>query len=174
MRYFTLTASLLLTLLAALNLNAQKLYTWTDGNGVLHITDQPPPKVKGVEDIEVIRYKEKSPEEIEAIERKKEILRRKLDDEERIEKTRRAVTEAEKAEEQAQKSLRQAREKFEDDREYIRRLTSTKNKRKKFRKRVHHLKMESEAALAEAEEAVVQADEAVRKIEAEKVQKLED
>jgi hypothetical protein len=171
MKYFNLMAGLLLTLMAALNLNAQKLYTWTDGNGVLHITEHPPPEVKGVEDIEVIRYKEKSPEEIEAIERKKEILRRMLDEEERIEKTRRAVIEAEKAKEQAQKSLRQAREKYENDQEYIRRLTSTKNKRKKFRERVHHLKMEAEAALSEAEEAVVQADEAVRKIEAEKVRR---
>jgi hypothetical protein len=174
MRYFTLAASLLLTLLAAMNLDAQKLYTWTDGNGLLHITDQPPPSTKGVEDIHVIRYKEKSQQEIEAIERKKEILRRRLDKEEQIEKDRRAEIRAVEAERQAQKSLQQAREKYESDQEYIRRLTSTKNKRKQFRKRVLQLKAASETALAGAQEAAEQADEAVRKIEAEKVRRSEE
>lgn len=163
MKYRTLITSLLLTLLAPLNVNAQKLYTWTDGNGVLHITDQPPPDAKGVEDIDVIRYKEKSPQEIEAIERKKEELRRRFDEEKRIERARQAEIKAEEAQKQAQKSLQEAREKYEYNKEYIRRLTSTKTKRKQFRNRVLRLKAASEAALAEAEEAVEQADEAARK-----------
>jgi hypothetical protein len=174
MRYFTIAASLLLILLAAVNLGAQKLYTWTDENGLLHITDQPPPNTKGVEDVQVIRYKEKSQQEIEAVERKKEILRRRLDKEEQIEKVRRAEIRAAEAEREAQKSLQQTREKYESDQEYIRRLTSTKNKRKQFRKRVLQLKAASEAALAGAIEDVEQADEAVRKMEAEKVRRLED
>lgn len=163
MKYSTLITSLLLTLLATLNLNAQKLYTWTDGNGVLHITDRPPPNTKGVEDIDVIRYKEKSPQETEAIEREKEELRRRFDEEKRIERARRAEIKAGETQKQAQKSLQEAREKYEYDKEYIRRLTSTKTKRKQFRNRVLQLRAASEAALAEAEEAVEQADEAARK-----------
>ncbi len=163
MKYFNLTIGLLLTLLAALNLNAQKLYTWTDEKGVLHITDQPPLKTNKVEDIDVIRYKEKSPREIEAIELKKEMLQRKLDKAEQTERVRRAEIQAIAADERAQETVQQAQEKYEYNKEYIRKLTSTKNKRKKFRKRVLRLKAEAETNLAEAKAAVEQADEAAQK-----------
>ncbi len=163
MKPFTILVGLLLTLLAALSLNAQKLYTWTDENGVVHLADQPPPEIERVEDVEVIKYEEKTPQEIEAIQHKKENLRRKFDREEQIEKARRAEIQAREAEERAQKTLQQAQEEYEYNNEYIRRLTSTKNKRKKFRKRVDRLKGETEASLAEARAAVEQAEEATLK-----------
>ena len=163
MKPFTILVGLLLTLLAALSLNAQKIYTWTDENGVVHLADQPPPEIDRVEDVEVIKYEEKTPQEIEAIQHKKENLRRKFDREEQIEKARRAEIQAREAEERAQKTLQQAQEEYEYNNEYIRRLTSTKNKRKKFRKRVDRLKAETEASLAEAKAAVEQAEEATLK-----------
>jgi len=86
MKPFYISIGLLLTLFAALSLNAQKLYTWTDETGVVHLADQPPPETDRVEDVEVFRYKEKTPQEIEAIQHKKENLRRKFDREEQIEK----------------------------------------------------------------------------------------
>lgn len=163
MKFFSLMVGLLLSLLITINLNAQKLYTWTDENGVLHITDQPPSKINKVKDIEVIQYQEKSLQELEAIENKKKILQRKLNKEKLIEKARRAEIQAREADERAQKSLQQAREKYEYNREYIRRLTSTKNKRKKFRKRVLRLKAEAEADLAKTEAAAEQAEQAAQK-----------
>jgi hypothetical protein len=163
MKPFTILVGLLLTLLAALSLNAQKLYTWTDENGVVHLADQPPPEIDRVEDVEVIKYEEKTPQEIEAIQHKKENLRRKFDREEQIEKARRAEIQAREAEERAQKTMQQAQEEYEYNNEYIRRLTSTKNKRKKFRKRFDRIKAETEASLAEAKAAVEQAEEATLK-----------
>ena len=163
MKPFTILVGLLLTLLAALSLNAQKLYTWTDESGIVHLADQPPSEIERVEDVEVITYEEKTPQEIEAIQVKKENLRRKFDREEQIEKARRAEIQAREAEERAQKTLQQAQEEYEYNNEYIRRLTSTKNKRKKFRKRVDRLKAETEASLAEARAAVEQAEEATLK-----------
>ena len=56
MKPFNILVGLFLTLLAALSLNAQKLYTWTDENGVVHLADQPPPEIDRVEDVEVIKY----------------------------------------------------------------------------------------------------------------------
>ena len=162
MKYVILTVSLISAILAAANINAQKLYMWTDENGVEHISDRPPRKTDKVENLDVMPYEEKSPREIEAIELKKETLRRKLDKEKQIERARRAEIQAKEAREQAQEKLQQAREDYEYNKEYIRRLTSTKNKRKKFRNRVRRLKAESEASLAEAEAAFEQADEAVR------------
>ena len=163
MKPIILLVGLLLTLLTALNLNAQKLYTWTDDNGVVHIGDRPPPKTDNVEDVEVIKYKEKTPQEIEAIQHKKENLRRKFDKEEQIEKARQAEIRAREAEEKAQGAVQQAQEEYEYNNEYIRRLTSTRNKRKKFRKRVDRIKTETEASQAEAQAAAVQAEEKARK-----------
>ncbi len=175
MKYFNLTAGLLFAILAALNLNAQKLYTWTDENGVLHLTDQPPLETNKVENMDVIRYEEKSPQVIEAIERRKEILRRKLDKEEQIEKALRAEIQAIEAKKRAQETEQQAQEKYEYNQEYIRKLTSSKNKRKQFKQRVLRLKKEAEASLAEAKAAVEQADEAAQKaqIAAEEAKKIQ-
>ena len=163
MKPFCIAVGLLLTLLATLSLNAQKLYTWTDENGVVHLADQPPPKTDRVEDVEVIKYEEKTPQEIEAIQHKKENLRRKFDREEQIEKARRAEIQAREAEEKAQEAVQQAQKEYEYNNEYTRRLTSTRNKRKKFRKRVDRIKTETEASQAEARASVVQAEEAAQK-----------
>ena len=163
MKFFNIVVGLLLTFLITSNLNAQKLYTWTDENGILHISDQPPLKKNKVEDIEVIQYEEKSLQELEAIEDKKNILRRKLNREKQIEKARRTEIQARQADERAQRSLQQAREKYEYNDKYIRRLTSTKNKRKKFRKRARRLNAEAEAGLIQAEAAAEQAQKTAQK-----------
>src|SRR5210317_1701856 len=131
MKTVNISVGLFLTLLVALNLNAQKLYTWTDEKGVMHLADQPPPEMDRVEDVDVIRYEERTPQEIEAIQQKKEGLRRKFDREEQIEKARRAEIQAREAEERAQETVQQAQEEYEYNKEYIRRITSTRNKRKK-------------------------------------------
>ena len=163
MKLFYISVGLLLTVLAALSLNAQKLYTWTDENGVVHLADQPPPETDRVEDVEVMRYHEKTPQELEAIETKKESLRRKFEKEEQIEKARQAGIEAREAEERARDTARQALEEYDYNNEYIRRITSTRNKRKKFRKRADRLKAETEASQAEAKAAAVTAEEAAQK-----------
>jgi hypothetical protein len=163
MKPYSIMVGLLLTLLAAPSLNAQKIYTWTDENGVVHLADQPPPEKDRVEDVEVLRYHEKTPQELEAIQHKKESLRRKLDREEQIEKAHQAEIQAREAEERAQKAVQQAQEEYEYNNDYIRRLTSTRNKRKKFRKRVDRIKTETEVSRAEAQAAVEQAQEAAQK-----------
>jgi Domain of unknown function (DUF4124) len=163
MKPLAVTVSLLLVLLATLSLNAQRLYTWTDENGVVHLTDQPPPETDKEKKVEVLRYNDKTPQEIEAIRNKKENLRRKLDKEKQIEIARQAEIQAAEAEEQAQEIMQRALEEYEYNNEYIRRLTSTKRKRKKFSNRVERLKAETEASLAEAKAAVKQAEEATQR-----------
>ena len=163
MKYLCMSIGMLLTLLAALSLNAQKLYTWTDENGVVHLTDQPPPDKDRVENVEEIRYEEKTPQDIEAIQHRKENLRRQLEREERIEKARQAEIRATKAEERAIEAVQQAQEEFEYYDQYIRRLSSSRNKRKKFRKRIGRIKAETEVSQAEANAALEQAQEAVQK-----------
>jgi hypothetical protein len=163
MKPFLISISLLLTLSAGISLSAQKLYTWTDDNGVLHLSDQPPPEKDTVENVEVTRYNEKTPQELEAIQNEKEALRRKFDKEEQMDKARQAKIQAKEAEERARKTVQQALEEYEYNNEYIRNLTSTRNKRKQFRKRVERLKAETEASRAEAEAAVEEAEKAAQK-----------
>ncbi len=163
MNHIKIAGGLLLTLLAALNLNAQNLYTWTDENGVVHIADQPPSARDRVEDVEVMRYEKKTPQEIAEIQHKKENLRRQLDRAERIEKARQTEIQARVAAEKAQKAAQQAQEEYEYNNEYIRRLTSTRHKRKKFRKRVERIKTETETSQAEAKAALVRAQEESQK-----------
>ncbi len=161
MKPFIITIILFLAILIGSSLNAQKIYTWTDQNGVLHLSDQPPPEKDRAKDIEVMRYEEKTPQEMEAIQTKKNKLRQKLDKAEQIEKARQGEIQARKAEDQARQAVQKAQEEYEYNNQYIRRLTSTRNKRKKFRKRVNRIIAETEASRVEAKEAVEQAEKAV-------------
>lgn len=162
MKPLIITVGLLLTLLAGLSLSAERIYTWTDENGVVNLSDQPPPEPDRAEDIEVIEYDKKTPQEIEAIQKQKEELHRKFDKERQLEKARQAEIQAGKAEKQAQEAVQQANEEFEYNNEYIRRLSSTRDKRKQFRKRINRIKAETEASRADAQAAVEQAAKAAQ------------
>ena len=161
MKFFVATAVILFSLFTASLLGAQKLYTWTDQNGVLHITDHPPPQKARIE--EVMTYKEPTPEELNAIQRRKNKLRRELDQEEQQQKAQEARLKAQEAEEEAQKSLEQAEEEYEQNKAYIDRLSNRKWKRKQFRKKINRLKKETEESFAEAKEAAEQAEAAKKK-----------
>ena len=161
MKYFTATTILLFGIFTASLLGAQKLYTWTDENGVLHITDHPPPQRAQIE--EVVTYKERTPEEQQAIDRRKRELRRELDQDDQRVKAQEAQLKARQAEEEAQKSLEQAEEEYEQNKAYIDRLSNRKWKRKQFRKKIDRLKKETEESFAEAKEAAEQAEAAKKK-----------
>ena len=140
---------------------AQKLYTWIDAQGVTHITDEPPPKKARVED--VTSYSEKSPQEIDAIERKKQQLREQYERFEKRNAAQKAAIAAREAQEQAQEAMQNAQEETEQNQEYVRRLSSTKNKRKQFRKKIQRIKNETAAAQAEAGTAEQEAEAAAKK-----------
>ena len=158
MKYFIITVIMLFSLFAAPLLGAQKLYTWTDENGVLHITEQPPPKSVKVEDVRT--YKERTPEELEAIERSKNKERRKFDKYKQIENEREAQLRAKEADEKAQKAKEQAEEDYQKNKASIDKLSTRKWKRKKFRKRIDRLKKETEESFSEAKSAAERAEEA--------------
>jgi hypothetical protein len=165
MKYFIATTIMLFSLLTASLLGAQKLYTWTDENGVLHITDHPLPQRAQVE--EVVTYKERTPEELNAIERRKKKLRRELDQDYQQVKTREAQQKAKQAEKEAQTAKEQAEKEYEDNKAYIDKLSNRKWKRKKFRKKIDRLKKETEASYAEAKSAAERAEEAKKKAQKE-------
>ncbi|MGD8344789.1 MAG: DUF4124 domain-containing protein, partial [Desulfobacterales bacterium] len=57
------------------NLFAGQVYTWTDENGNLHVTDTPPPPKSKIKD--TLEYQEKTAAEIQELQNRKE--RRKQD-----------------------------------------------------------------------------------------------
>jgi hypothetical protein len=156
-----ITIALLMAILAASQLNAQKLYTWTDEKGVTHITDQPPPQNATVEG--VIKFKEKSPQELDAIERRKEQLRKWNERQDNIDAARRANAQAREADQRAQEAMKRAQDEYEYNQDYVRKLSNRRWKRKKFRKRIERLKLETEASQSEARAAAQQAEEAAEK-----------
>ena len=161
MRYIIAGFILIFCFFAASITGAQKLYTWTDENGNLHITQDPPPKSAKVED--VVKYRERSPEEEAARQRRNEEFRKGLKREKQREETRDARQEADKAEKEAQRLRDQAQKEYDYNKEYIDKLSNRKWKRKKFRKRIDRLKKETEQSFAEAEAASKRAEEAKAK-----------
>jgi len=165
MKYILTATILLVIVLSVSSTDAQKIYTWTDENGVLHITEQPPPEKAKVED--VMTFKERSPEELEAIQRKKNNIRREFEKQEQLDREQDAQLKAEQADKQAKEAKEEAEKEYEYNKEYIKRLSSTKRKRRQFRKKIERLKKESEESFAEAEEAAKRAEEAKAGAEAE-------
>ena len=163
MRFLIATAILLFSLFTASLLGAQKLYTWTDENGVLHITDHPPPQRSQIE--EVVTYRERTPAELNAIQRRKDNLRRELDQDIQQVKARDAQLRAQEADEEAQKALEQAQKEYEKNKAYINNLSNRKWKRKKFRKKINRLKKETEDSFAEAKSAAERAEAAKKAAE---------
>jgi hypothetical protein len=160
-KFFILTAIFLVAGLGASHLNAQQIYTWTDENGITHITDQPPPPKARVDDI--IKYKEKTPQEEDAIERKIEKLRESNERQDKIDAAQRAAVEARKAEKNAEMATQKARQETLENQEYVRNLSNRRWKRKKFKNRIERIKIETEASQAQAEATLRQAEEAAQK-----------
>lgn len=165
MKYLIAAALLIFCLFSVSLTDAQKLYTWTDEDGVLHITEQPPPKKTRIED--VMTFKERSPEELEAIQREKDKIRRDYKRQEQLDQEQEDRLKATQAAEQAKQAKERAEKEYDYNKEYIERLGSTKRKRKQFRKKIERLKKESEEAFAEAQKAAQKAEEAKTKAETE-------
>ena len=66
MKYLLMGISLMLLFFVTAELSADKLYTWTDEKGNLHITETPPPKAARTK--EVMSYKPQTEAQIQKIE----------------------------------------------------------------------------------------------------------
>lgn len=82
MKFFLTGITLILLFLANAELSADRLYTWTDAKGNLHITEHPPPKAAKTKD--VMTYKPQTQAQIQKIEEAKR--REELQDETALKK----------------------------------------------------------------------------------------
>ena len=70
LKFLCTTTTILILFLTRPDLNAETIYKWTDANGVVHITNLPPPKEVKIQ--EVMRYKEETAKEIREYQHLKE------------------------------------------------------------------------------------------------------
>ncbi|CAB1069963.1 hypothetical protein D1AOALGA4SA_797 [Olavius algarvensis Delta 1 endosymbiont] len=111
-------------------------------------------------------YKEKTPLEQETIERKIEQQRKRYERQDKIDAAHRAEVEAREAEKRAKVAVEQAREQTRDNQVYLKKLSNRKWKRRKFRKRISRLKLETEEVQSEAEALAEQAEIQAKKAKA--------
>jgi hypothetical protein len=141
-------------------LSADKVYTWTDKDGNVHITDQPPPEGANVSN--VTTYKPQSEKEILKNQRQQHMRENAVDRKRKLEETQNAELKAQKVAEEAKIERDKADAAVEDAKQYI-----DTHDRNQYMRRAHKYEMKKKAG--EAEAAVDQANAA-----AEKVRKAEE
>ena len=156
------TAALFLVLLLPGSfLVAGEIYTWMDDNGILTITDRPPPD--GVQLQHIIRYKKKPEKE------QKEAT--SLDEEngqERLQQQKVAAAQADRnhaavAGKEAEATIHRAKEAEQNLLGYIEKYGNKKKKRKLHRRKIKELSEAANAAKARADEAVRRSNQAAEK-----------
>jgi hypothetical protein len=135
-------------------LSADKVYTWTDKDGNLHITDQPPPEGANVRN--VIKYKPQSEKEVLENQRQQQMRENVVDRKQKSEEAQNAEQKAQKAAEEAKIARDKADVAVKDAKEYI-----DTHDRNQYMRRAHKYEMKNKAG--EAEAAVDQANAAAEK-----------
>ena len=162
MKFLITIACILLVGFLNSSLIAGEVYTWTDENGNLHVTDTPPPPKSKIKD--TLEYQEKTAAEIQELQNRKKKRAEEWEQEKRTGSVDEAKRQAREADERAKKSVDQAEQITRDAETYIRRLSSTKEKRKQFRKKIQRETQRAQAAQDRArkaiEDAAVAAEEA--------------
>jgi len=158
MKFLPIIICILLVGVFSSGLIAGQVYTWTDENGNLHVTDTPPPPKSKVKD--TLEYQEKTAADIQELQNIKE--RRDQDrlqetKTNRVEEAKKRAREADKA---AQTAAEQADQITQEVEVYIRRLGSTREKRKQFRKKIQREIQRAEAAQMRARQAAEDAKQA--------------
>ena len=135
-------------------LSADKVYTWTDKGGNLHITDQSPPEGANVRN--VTTYKPQSEEEVLENERQQQMRENAVDRKQKLEEAQNAELKAQKAAEETKIARAKADAAVKDAKEYI-----DTHDRNQYMRRAHKYEMKKKAG--ESEAAVDQANAAAEK-----------
>jgi len=134
----------------------QKIYTWTDDQGNVHITNQAPPEGMTVED--VTTYRERSEAELRAVERRIDERRQEREQERDQARLERLRMRADQAREDARKAALRAEEAKQKALKTYEIYGTTKDNRNQFRKRIQRAFDEAENARREALQASKEAE----------------
>jgi hypothetical protein len=154
MKLFGLGTIIILFLATTVPLSADKVYTWTDKDGNVHITDQSPPEGASVRD--VIKYKPPSEGEVLKNQRQQQMRENAVDRKRKLEEAQNAERKAQKAAEEANITRGKADAAVKDANKYI-----DTHDRNQYMRRAHKYEMKKKAG--EAEAAVDQANAAAEK-----------
>ena len=158
MKFLMILAGILLVGFLSSGLLAGQVYTWTDENGNLHVTDTPPPPKSRVKD--TLEYQEKSHAEI-LEQKQRQSIRKEQDQTEAIRvRAAEAAKRAEEADQVAQEAGQQAAAAYENAMRTYNIYGKTKDKRKKYKKRLRRAFDQADAAQARASEAAEKARQA--------------
>jgi hypothetical protein len=158
MKFFVITACILLLGFINSSLIAGQVYTWTDENGNLHVTDTPPPPKSKVKD--TLEYEERNAIELHELQNRNKRRAEKWEQEKKTSSVEAAKRQARQADERAKEAVEQAEKITKDAETYIRRLSSTKEKRKQFRKKIQREAQRAQAAQERARKAIEDAAQA--------------
>lgn len=135
-------------------LSADKVYTWTDKDGNVHITDQPPPEGANVSN--VTTYKPQSEKEVLENQRQQQMRENAVDRKRKLKEAQNAELKAQKAAEEAKIERDKADAAVKDANDYI-----DTHDRNQYMRRAHKYEMKKKSG--EAEAAVDQANAAAEK-----------
>lgn len=158
MKFLTIIIGILLLGFLSSELIAGQVYTWTDENGNLHVTDTPPPANSKVKD--VLEYREKTAAELQELQNREQRRDAKREQESKIRGVEEAKRRARHADKAAQLAVEEANRITQEVETYVRRLGSTKEKRKQFRKRIQRELARAETARERARQAIEEARQA--------------
>ena len=144
MKFIGVAICILLLGLLNSGLTAGEVYTWTDENGNLHVTDTPPPPKSKLKD--TIEYQEKSAAEIQELKRRQEAREKQKHEESIRQQTAKASKQAARADEDAQAAAQIAEDKYEHAVRTYEKYGNTQDRRKKFKKRIRRAFRSSRAS----------------------------
>ena len=158
MKFLITIACILLVGFLNSSLIAGEVYTWTDENGNLHVTDTPPPPKSKIKD--TLEYQEKTTAEIQDLQNRKKKRAEEWEQEKRTGSVEEAKRQARQADKRAKEAVKHAEQITNDAEIYIRRLSSTRDKRKQFRKKIQRETQRAQAAQDRARKAIEDAAQA--------------
>ncbi len=145
MKYFLTGIWVILSFVMAAELAADKVYTWTDENGKLHITQEPPPKKAKLKD--TMDYQPPPAKADLESERRKEIGTKAELKKQKSDEVRKARAEAEKTKKEAEIARGIAEEATRMAREY-----GESNNRNQYMQKTYEYQMEEAVEDAKAAE----------------------
>ena len=162
LKFLCTTGAILILFLARPDLNAETIYKWTDANGVVHISNLPPPKEVKIQ--EVMRFKKETAKEIREYQHLQEKKSQERFKQQKIKDAQESKIRAQKAKLKAEEAKVHAEQAILKAQESVEKYNVRKKKiRKKHRKKVSKLIEEAKEAEAQASKLIEEAQEAENK-----------
>ena len=156
MKSIVWVAVVVLTLMATSAAHAQeKVYTWTDAKGKLHLTDEPPPADASLKDI--VESPQVSPAELRQNEQQRMRREETRLDEQRHSEIEDTLRRAREADQRAREAIQRADEQTQRALDYRKHFGNTPSRREQFKYKIREEEQKAEAARAEAQRAIDQA-----------------